>query len=641
MMPDTTIGETRRVSPGSQETKQGARESKDILSQDVSIVNTPHIDQFLSRLQKVVRNGHGWKALCPAHADTDASLSVSTGDDGRILLKCFAGCSAEDICRAVGTKIADLFAPTSRKVPVQARIVETHSYTDAEGAEIFQVLRYEPKTFKQRHREGGAWVWSMEGVQRELYQLPRVVAAIARGETIYLAEGERKVRTLETFGLTGTCNSGGAGKWIQRYTDTLTGANVYILPDNDEPGRSHAALVAGQIHGTAGSVRLIELPGLPLKGDIVDWARAGGTREDLERLATSAPEWDPSEAPADPAPSEEWEAVLHHCDLVGGDLPPAEWVVENLFPRGGISIIGGDSGVGKSWLTLHLAQCVAFGLPFLGQFPVTPCGVLVLDAESGPRLLQRRVKKLYSGLRYEEGELRADLPLDYLPKAVRFKPESVGKFADYLSREGIGLVIADPLVHFAGVEENSAEGMAGFFEVIREIASQSDSTFIFTHHSRKESKLASNAPGQMLRGSSAIRAILDSHLFLRKLKGGRLMCEHDKSRHGEPVPAFLIEITDEDEATTLCRYVGEAEDSCDKLQLAEGCVLRTIADAGGAQARKEIIAQAKAEGLGERTVAGALSHLSRDGGELTKRKAGNSTVYQLSGLSDGLFEEAE
>ena len=68
-----------------------------------------NINSFVSRLDGVTKNGHGWKARCPAHDDRSPSLSVSEGRDGRVLLKCFAGCSAEDVLAALGLKMSDLY----------------------------------------------------------------------------------------------------------------------------------------------------------------------------------------------------------------------------------------------------------------------------------------------------------------------------------------------------------------------------------------------------------------------------------------------------------------------------------------------------------------------------------------------------
>lgn len=66
-------------------------------------------ERLLSRLERVRKCGRGWIARCPAHEDKTASLSVTAGDDGRVLLHCFAGCSAADVVAAAGLEIADLF----------------------------------------------------------------------------------------------------------------------------------------------------------------------------------------------------------------------------------------------------------------------------------------------------------------------------------------------------------------------------------------------------------------------------------------------------------------------------------------------------------------------------------------------------
>jgi DNA primase len=73
------------------------------------------IEQILPRLQKVKRTPSGYMACCPAHSDESPSLSVSAGDDGRILLKCWAGCSIGDICGGLGVKVSDLFSDRQRK----------------------------------------------------------------------------------------------------------------------------------------------------------------------------------------------------------------------------------------------------------------------------------------------------------------------------------------------------------------------------------------------------------------------------------------------------------------------------------------------------------------------------------------------
>ena len=70
------------------------------------------VETLLARLESVRGTGRGrWIARCPGHADRSPSLSLTEGDDGRILLFCHAGCGAADIVAAVGLDLRDLFPP--------------------------------------------------------------------------------------------------------------------------------------------------------------------------------------------------------------------------------------------------------------------------------------------------------------------------------------------------------------------------------------------------------------------------------------------------------------------------------------------------------------------------------------------------
>lgn len=69
-------------------------------------------DEFAQRLDAKPLSG-GWIARCPAHADNDASLKIDEGDDGRVLLYCFAGCSTASILKAMRLTWDDLFPDTA------------------------------------------------------------------------------------------------------------------------------------------------------------------------------------------------------------------------------------------------------------------------------------------------------------------------------------------------------------------------------------------------------------------------------------------------------------------------------------------------------------------------------------------------
>lgn len=76
---------------------------------NAATLQPPSIDLVLSRLDRVRPYGKGYTARCPAHEDRTASLSVTAGDDGRLLLHCFAGCSVHDVVGAIGLTITELF----------------------------------------------------------------------------------------------------------------------------------------------------------------------------------------------------------------------------------------------------------------------------------------------------------------------------------------------------------------------------------------------------------------------------------------------------------------------------------------------------------------------------------------------------
>jgi putative DNA primase/helicase len=170
-------------------------------------------------------------------------------------------------------------------------IVAVYSYTDEDGELLFQTVRYAPKSFRARRPDPdkpGEWVWNLNGVRRVLYRLPEVLKA----SSVLVVEGEKDVETARKLGLVATCNSGGAGKWRDEYSEALADKLLTIIPDADEPGRKHGQTVAASLEGKAASTRVIELPGAK---DLSEWVAHGGTRESLLGLIEA-----PAEATAQP-----------------------------------------------------------------------------------------------------------------------------------------------------------------------------------------------------------------------------------------------------------------------------------------------------------------------------------------------------
>jgi hypothetical protein len=269
-------------------------------------VNVAPIGNLLPRLRGVKKTRDGWNAFCPAHDDHHPSLAIAVTGDGTVLVHCRShGCSAEAICKAIGMGTCDLYAhERNGQVPRDSRsgqrgkrpfnIAAIYDYTDGDGKVLYQVVRLDPKDFRQRRPDPKAkekWIWNLHGVARVLYRLPALLKAVAEGRTIFIVEGEKDCERLARLGLIATTNVGGAKKWMREYSDALRGANAVILPDNDPPGIEHAAQVGQNLQGVAASVKVLTLPGLPSKGDVSDWLDAGGTAAELMRLTDAAPVW--------------------------------------------------------------------------------------------------------------------------------------------------------------------------------------------------------------------------------------------------------------------------------------------------------------------------------------------------------------
>ena len=217
------------------------------------------------------------QAQCPAHDDRNPSLTVTETANGDVLLHDHAGCANEDIVAAIELTMADLFADNGNRHQDEDAV---YPYLDEHGKPLFEVVRFPGKRFAQRLPDGS---WGLNGARRVLYRLPRVLDAVRKGETVYVAEGEKDVAALERAGVVATTNPGGAGKWRKEYSEALRGAKVTVIADRDDLGREHARQVAQALEAVATKVRAVE----PAEGkDVSDHLAAGRALDALEFLSS-------------------------------------------------------------------------------------------------------------------------------------------------------------------------------------------------------------------------------------------------------------------------------------------------------------------------------------------------------------------
>ena len=346
------------------------------------ILSTPrNIQDILGRLTGKEDWNNYWTADCPVHGHKTPKRHLTIKDAGdKALVTCQGnhGHDYKQICQALGFDSLTYSHSGGRPGTLEKRLVQTFSYQDIDNKEVYQVRRYEPKDFKVLHMENGEYVPGLGKRKPILYKLPKLREWIQQGKTVYIPEGERKVDKLIEIGLAATTAPFGAskGKWHADYSQSLVGADVVILPDNDDVGKSYGEEKANSLQGVAKRVRVLLLPDLPPAGDIVDWLDNGGTKEELEKLTDKAPEWRPKTN----------GQHLENVRLVSMAKVQAEsvsWLWEPYIPRGKVTLLEGDPGVGKSWLCLAMATAVSLGKGLPGQETTEPAQVLLASAEDG------------------------------------------------------------------------------------------------------------------------------------------------------------------------------------------------------------------------------------------------------------------
>jgi hypothetical protein len=278
------------------------------------------------------------KIRCPAHDDRNPSLSWRLGDDGRLLVNCHSGCTAADVAAAVGADMSDMFRPDLTMVR-SGEPEATYQYRDAAGHLAYVVKRWPDKHFTM-HKPDGSRIGDTPRVP---YRLPELLAEPKR--LVVVVEGEKDADRLTAAGFLSTTSAGGAGRWDASWAPYFEGRPVVVLPDNDEPGRDHAAKVAESMVDVAAEIRVVDLPNLPAKGDVSDWLAAGHTADELRDLIRATP------ATAKPTIGARTAADLRH------GLPPDQLADPFLTPEGATVVYargGTGKGITACWLIMRI-----------------------------------------------------------------------------------------------------------------------------------------------------------------------------------------------------------------------------------------------------------------------------------------------
>ena len=302
----------------------------------------------LDKKPRKTREGQ-WEALCPAHDDTKPSLGISTGNDGRVLINCMAGCDVDSICHKLDIEKKDLFQD-SPSVHDQ----QVWTYTDELGRPVGRVKRTNrpdgSKTIRPYKLDGTAGAMP---APRPLLRLPKLKHA----STVFVCEGEKTADACEKLGLApATTSAQGSKSAKQTDWSPMRGKTVVIFPDNDKAGLSYASQVE-ELCLKAGAARVLKLELKLLQpdgehkpgDDLADLRQTEGLQERVEELLGQA------QAPA--------HNLVMRC-MADVEPKELEWLWPARFPMGKLAMISGDPGIGKSLTTIDMVARVTAGLPW-------------------------------------------------------------------------------------------------------------------------------------------------------------------------------------------------------------------------------------------------------------------------------------
>lgn len=480
-----------------------------------------NIVEFTGLLEGVTDSASGFSARCPAHDDAHASLSIAEGRDGKILLNCHAGCTPEQIVSAMGLTMSDLFPPEDRSLPSAVKVrserakdaVEAeYVYYDEDCTPILRKTKVRKKDgskyFYWQHFNGCSWQKGKAGLMTPLYR----GETLKDSEYVLIAEGEKDVDTLIRLGYTAVSLPDGAdSRWLDEYGRQLTGRNVYIFPDNDEPGRKYASMIAGKLYGKAEELKILDLsefwPEMPAKADISDMVETLGedaAASAVNELVRYGPDY---------SPAAESAARFRALPANGFESEKTRFVWHPYIPIGDYTVLMAEGGTGKTFLCCKIAADISKGRRLPGDESFNepaPANVLIISAEDRGSLLKER-------LIGADADLSRVYILDCKGSEGLNFDTGLESFRELLKCRRPRLVIVDPWHAFLGkdLNINLVNALRPVLQKLANLAKECDCGMILVSHVNKRSQsdnannAATGSTDFINAARSAIRVIFD------------------------------------------------------------------------------------------------------------------------------------
>ena len=391
----------------------------------------------------------------------------------------------------------------------RARDVAAWEYQDADGVTVYRKVRMAradgSKSYRFEHPDGrGGWIAKRGNAPQVPYRLPDLIAA-PRGAIIYMAEGEKQADKLASWGLVATSSK----DWRSfDFSGYVKGRTVIVLPDNDDEGQRVAAEAVRAVETAEGKAVLLDLPGLPHKGDIMNWAGDAAELAALTESALNAP----------PKPVETFD--LADLSLWASTAPtPKAFVMAPFIPREDVVIVTGDGGTNKSTMALQISACAAAGRQFLG-LDVAPGPALYITAEDDNRENHWRLAKIATAIGTTlhdlagrlhivslRGRMNNELATFEHDGTLRSTP-AYALLRATIEKTGAKLVTLDNVAHLFAGNENDRGQVTAFINLLYQLCGDLGVTILLIAHRNKN--------GDSYSGSTAWLNAVRSQVLLER-----------------------------------------------------------------------------------------------------------------------------
>ena len=545
----------------------------------------PSVERILQRLTGVRTALRGWVACCPAHDDKEPSLSIGIGEEGQVLLKCFAGFAIAHIVEALGMTVADLFpaTPAARSPDGQAspaskgrsqltlldlaqdkrlpwQFLFNLGVTDTDLGSVEITYHLPDGSLAPRHRirtalaakEGSHWSKGTGDIVP--YGLERLAEARNAGYLV-LVEGESDCWTLwyhhiPALGLPGAEM---AGKLEEAMLEGIE--RLYVMQEPDAGGTAFVQQVSRKLEAWhwQGKASIVTLTGA--KDPNALYQQEGQAFQTTFQQALQQTEpllFFRSPSTTGASTQQPTPTIFSLQDLLSWELSPVRWAIPDILPEG-LTLLAGKPKLGKSWLALSTALAIAAGGVALGKQPVARGAVLYLALEDNARRLQARSKQLLTSM--------TGVPqgIEFALCWPRLDEGGVDCLETYLKdHPDVRLVVIDTWAKIAPrANTRSCSQYAGDYEALTPLKTLADTyhvSILAIHHLRK---MGSSDVLDEITGSIGITGAVDGTLILKRERGQAEATLFVTGRDVEQEQHLALSF---DATTALWTLVGNAEE---------------------------------------------------------------------------------